>query len=364
MRALPLRHGFGGLALLLALLAAPAGAGASCRDTTGVGGEDRMHWKAPRDPDDAAALQGWCLAVGGPVQSAPTPAPTSAAFADGLAILVWNLHVGGGDLERLLGGLRAGEFTGGRAVDHFVLLLQEAVRVGDSVPPPGLDGAISASAIGSPVDPSRSIEALAERNGLFAFYAPSMRNGAAPREDRGNAILSTLPLSDLAALELPWERQRRVAVAASVALPRAEGRARTLRVVSAHFDNSSRLSRLWRSFGAGRLRQARALAEWIDGEDAVVLGGDFNTWWDGSEEDAVMLLRERFPLPRRLPLDVTYQPPYGLPQRQADYLLLRLPSGWEADYRVASDWGGSDHAPLIGWLQAEAREVAAPREEK
>ena len=360
-----MRHGLRGLvALSLALLVAPSVASASCRDAAGVRGEGRVRWEAPRDPVDATALEGWCLAVGGPVLSAPAATQVSAALTDGLAVVVWNLHVGHGDVEHLLGELRAGRLTGGQPVQHFVLLLQEAVRVGEAVPPFGLDGAISASAIGSPVDPSRSIEALAARTGLFGFYAPSMRNGAAHREDRGNAILSTLPLSDPAALELPWERQRRVVVAASVALPTAEGGVRPLRVVSAHFDNSSRLSRFWRSFGAGRARQARALIEWLDAENAVILGGDFNTWWDGSDEDAILLMRQRFPLPRALPIDVTYQPPYGMPERQADFLLLRLPGGWEADYHVNPDWGGSDHAPLIGWLEVEARDVAASREEE
>jgi endonuclease/exonuclease/phosphatase family metal-dependent hydrolase len=360
-----LRPGLGGLvALSLALLASPTVVGASCRDTAGVGGEGRVRWEGPSDPIDETALGLWCRAVGGALLTAPVAPPASAAPTDGLAVVVWNLHVGHGDVERLLGELRAGELTDGQPVEHFVLLLQEAVRVGEAVPTFGLDGAISASAIGSPVDASRSIEALAARTGLFGFYAPSMRNGAAHREDRGNAILSTLPLLDPAALELPWERQRRVVVAATVALPTAEGGARPLRVVSAHFDNSSRLTRFWRSFGAGRLRQAHALVGWLDGDDAVILGGDFNTWWDGSEEDAVKLLRKRFPLPGVLPLDVTYQPPYGMPQRQADYMLLRLPAGWQADYHVNPDWGGSDHAPLIGWLEVEARDVAASREEE
>ena len=45
-----------------------------------------------------------------------------------------------------------------------------------------------------------------------------MRNGRPPQtdEDRGNAILSTEPLADLTAIELPFEQQRRVAVAATL----------------------------------------------------------------------------------------------------------------------------------------------------
>ncbi len=62
------------------------------------------------------------------------------------------------------------------------------------------------------------IEPIATALGLSLFYVPSMRNGGAnSREDRGNAILSNLPLTDLAAYELPFERQRRVALAATIA---------------------------------------------------------------------------------------------------------------------------------------------------
>ena len=57
---------------------------------------------------------------------------------------------------------------------------------------------------------------IAERFGLSVAYVPSMRNGPATRlderEDRGNAILSTEPLIDVKAIELPFGKQRRVAV--------------------------------------------------------------------------------------------------------------------------------------------------------
>ena len=64
-----------------------------------------------------------------------------------------------------------------------------------------------------------------------------MRNGSATtleeREDRGNAVLSTEPLSDVLAIELPFGKQRRVAVAAIVN-PRST--LAPMRVVAAHFD--------------------------------------------------------------------------------------------------------------------------------
>jgi endonuclease/exonuclease/phosphatase family metal-dependent hydrolase len=291
----------------------------------------------------------------------PETSPAATPVVDELAVVVWNLHVGNAALERLVADLRAGELSEGGPVEHFVLLLQEAVRVGSSIPSAVPSGALTAQAVAAPVDPSRSIDALAARAGLFGFYVPSMRNGAKYREDRGNAILSTLPLSDPVAIELPYERQRRVAVSARVSIPLRNGKLAPLRLVSAHLDNASRGIRFWRSFGAGRARQARGLLEALDGEEAVVLGGDFNTWFGESHEQAIVLLRDRFPSPAEVPVAVTYSPPWGLPERQVDYLLWRLPAGWQARYRVASDRRESDHAPLVGWLSPPPRDVSAAR---
>jgi endonuclease/exonuclease/phosphatase family metal-dependent hydrolase len=334
--------------VLAASLGVPREARCACREADPGNAAAQVHWVQAGASQDAAELDRWCAAVGGPLLVVPETAP--APFADGLGVVVWNVHVGNAALEHLVAELRAGKLQAGRPVEHFVLLLQEAVRVGSSVPDAAPSGARFARAVAAPVDPSRSIEALAARMGLFGFYAPSMRNGAEQREDRGNAILSTLPLSDPVAIELPYERQRRVAVSASVSISLRNGKLAPLRLVSAHLDNASRAVRFWHSFGAGRARQARALLEALEDEAAVVLGGDFNTWFGGSREQAIILLRDRFPAPARLPAGATYSPGWGLPGRQVDYLLMRLPAGWQARYRVASDRRQSDHAPLIGWL--------------
>ena len=64
------------------------------------------------------------------------------------------------------------------------------------------------------------VDDIAERFGLSVAYVPSMRNGPArdlvAREDRGNAILSTEPLVDVRAIELPFGKQRRVAITALI----------------------------------------------------------------------------------------------------------------------------------------------------
>jgi endonuclease/exonuclease/phosphatase family metal-dependent hydrolase len=348
--------------VLAASLAGPREARCACRETAPGDAAAKVRWVRAGTSEDAASLDRWCAAVGGPLLTGPETSLVAAPVVDGLAVVVWNVHVGSAALERLVAELREGELSGGRPVEHFVLLLQEAVRVGSSIPGAVPSGALTARAIAAPVDPSRSIEMLAARAGLFGFYVPSMRNGAEYREDRGNAILSTLELSDPAAIELPHERQRRVAVSASVSVALHNGKLASLRLVSAHLDNVSRGVRFWRSFGAGRARQVRGLLQALDGEAAVVLGGDFNTWFGESHEEAIVLLRDRFPSPARLPAAVTYSPPWGLPERQVDYLLLRLPAGWQARYRVAADRRESDHAPLIGWLSPPTHDVSAVRE--
>src|SRR4029078_10443630 len=96
----------------------------------------------------------------------------------------------------------------------------------------------------------------ADALGLSLLYVPSMRNGRAA-EDRGNAILATMRLDDLEAIELPLDRQRGVAIAATIRL-RAR-RPITLRIVSTHFTNVVG-HHLWLFSEPGRIRQARALA--------------------------------------------------------------------------------------------------------
>ena len=134
-------------------------------------------------------------------------------------------------------------------------------------------------------------------------------------------------------------------------LPFRNGARSPLRLVSVHLDNASHPTRFWRSFGSGRAHQARALLETFQHEDAIVLGGDFNTWFGEAEEEAIQLMRPHFPWPARLPSAPTYAMPFGLPDRQVDYLLLRLPGALQARYRVAPERFESDHAPLVGWIQ-------------
>jgi endonuclease/exonuclease/phosphatase family metal-dependent hydrolase len=203
----------------------------------------------------------------------------------------------------------------------------------------------------SPDGDRDEIVAAARRLGLALYYVPSMRNGpgggAALAEDRGNAILSTLPLADFTAIELPFERQRRVAISATVGgagLP--VGR---LRIGSVHLDATAGPGRLWIFASGLRSKQAASLVRATDPAESAVWGSDLNTWADGPGEPAFATLRATFP----------DSPPPGREPTFAhrlrlDYLLARLPDGWHTSAVRAPSRFGSDHYPLIGQVRAGA----------
>jgi endonuclease/exonuclease/phosphatase family metal-dependent hydrolase len=174
---------------------------------------------------------------------------------------------------------------------------------------------------------------------------PSMRNGGPgiSAEDRGNAILSTVPLGELGAIELPFERQRRVAVAATVAGATTTGAPWRLRVVSAHLDNMVGARRLWIAGGEfGRTRQARGLVTALADEKTLVLGGDLNTWF-GFQDGAYRTAAAAFPQTHVSDRRATF---HGL--LRLDHLFFRLEPGWSSRFRRAEHTYGSDHFPLIG----------------
>ncbi len=190
------------------------------------------------------------------------------------------------------------------------------------------------------------VEAIAASLRMHAYYVPSMRNGSplVSDEDRGNAILSTLPLSDLTAFELPFERQRRVAVGATVSGVSRAGSPWQLRVVSAHLDNMAGPKRLWLGAEFARVRQTRGLIDQLRSERPLVLGGDFNTWF-GFGDEAFRETARAFPDTRVTDRRATFR---GL--LRLDHLFFRLPDGWRAEFRRADGHYGSDHYPLIATI--------------
>lgn len=338
-------------ALLVSFLVALASSGShacvgrhtlAARDMDGLG--PAIAWFSPGDKADTRTLDSWRMSVGPPVVLPGTV--TGPATVDSLTLVSWNTAIGAGDVERLVRRLRRD------APDRpIVLLLQEVYRGGSEVPALLAPAAAYASRLtGQRVDGHRDeIETIASRLGMSAYYVPSMRNGAPllSDEDRGNAIVSTLPLTELTAFELPFERQRRVAVGATLQGVRSSGEPWTLRVVSTHLDNMSGLRRLWVASEFGRVRQVRGLIGQLDRDTSLVLGGDFNTWF-GFADQAFRETARAFPGTRVTDRRATF-----LGILRLDHLFFRLPNGWSAQFRRADETYGSDHYPLIARIDVQ-----------
>jgi endonuclease/exonuclease/phosphatase family metal-dependent hydrolase len=312
----------------------------------------RVQWIHAAPKPERHSLDLWCETVG-PAVLLPQPSVRDSAqpVADSIAIVTWNVHVGGGDVERLVRDLRSGRFTDGDTVAHFVLLLQEAYRASDSVPATVRIEVPSRISEVPPNGKRRDVVANAYETGLSLLYVPSMRNGANAREDRGNAVLSSLELKDPKAADLPFERQRRTAALATVEGTTSSGRAWKLTVASIHLDNWSRPTRLPASVGLGRLRQVRALATELEDEENIVVAGDFNTWAAPIFERSIAWMRDEFEDTPAFPEQITYV--HGRTRRRLDYMFFRLPDGWSARYERLSSRFGSDHYPQLGWIVFE-----------
>jgi endonuclease/exonuclease/phosphatase family metal-dependent hydrolase len=303
-----------------------------------------MRWTVVGDSATRAVQDAFCAGVGPAlIQEARTP-PTQTP-ADRIVIVAWNMERGTGDLRRLIHDVRTGRHTGGAAVRELILLLQEVPRMGDEVPPlSALPEGVEASSTKSLKGPG--IAEIAREEGLHLVYVPSMRAGLGrvPPTDHGTAVLSSLPLVEARAIELPLVVQRRVATVARVEW----GSATPLYIVSAHLDNFS-LRRPIASFGGMRARQARALARALPTTGVLVFGADLNTWALGRREAAFRILRPHLPRPAELQPEATARR-LGVPRR-LDYLLLDAPASWDFTERRLADRYASDHHPLIGVLK-------------
>jgi endonuclease/exonuclease/phosphatase family metal-dependent hydrolase len=336
----------------------PLGAcAAAARDDVGSISAHRVRWQIHSAPADRHELDEWCRGVGAPVFSATA---SSAALIDSLPIVTWNIHVGGANVDEFVAALRSGRLTG-TPIPHFVLLLQEVRRNGSGVPVVLGSDARGTRQLGRrDTGPESDIVETARRLGLSLFYVPSMRNGSRghPPEDRGNAILSSLPLTEPTAIELPLLAQRRVAVAATIPLLDAAGGARALRVSSVHLDLGARSSRFTSIFGAGRALQAGALADALGGYGNVIVGGDLNTWSLNRLEVGLSLLQEGFPDFRGTQDEPTFYTAGVLP-RKLDHLFLRAADvSGSGPLRIA-DRFGSDHFPVIAWVRLDAVPVTS-----
>ena len=308
----------------------PTAAG-SCRSSS-------LQWFAPDDGRQRTRLDAWCAGVGeAAIHPAASESVRESIDTDDIAFVSWNVHVGSGDIRAFVKDLTNGDHTAGRAVHHYVLMLQEAVRT-SGVPPlaPTAAGAgrIPAHAPVNPID----IVSISRELRLSLIYVPSMRNGKSPdepAEDRGSAILSTLPLSQPIAVELPGERQRRVMVVA---------RAASVSVAVIHLDplgGDRRLRLFWTPWM--RDVQVRSAASLLP-DGPLVIGADLNTW-HGRDERAARFLARAF---EATPLSIDR---HGLGLRVLDYMFFRAGAGRRAHYHQVDRRYGSDHRPLVGWVE-------------
>jgi endonuclease/exonuclease/phosphatase family metal-dependent hydrolase len=285
----------------------------------------------------------------------PTPAGDvlkNPPLLDELVVVTWNAHLFDGDLPGLVADLRRGRLTGGEPVRHFVVLLQEVVRRGPDVPAFDQDDR-SAFAIPSGEARGRGARELATSLGLSMLYVPSMRNGPAVFEDRGNAIVSSEPLHDLFAIELPLERQRRVSVGASIEVQLNNSRKRVA-LVSTHLEPLSSPALLW-VFRSPRARQLTSLLQVLQVERVLepsssagtVLGGDFNTIQAGAAEDAYAIARGW----SRSVLSEDPRPTHLL--GRLDYLFFRSQPEWTVRTTRVDLRYGSDHHPVLGRITRE-----------
>ncbi len=264
-------------------------------------------------------------------------------------VLSWNVWIGRGRLREVVARIRNGDYRklGADPDLPLVVLVQEAHRSDSSIPPLGDGGAgrVLMARLGQQEDIVESAHELR----MNLRYAPSMRNGALP-SDRGNAILSTLPVEGAHAIELPLVLQRRVAVTAAVRL----GDTR-VGLISAHLDPRGPPGHKWLG-AAGRALQAQHLVSSIH-DDTAILGADLNLG-RGRYEQAWRLLGSAgftFGVPPSLP---TWRHTFhALPRLVLDYLLVRNRQGVIGEARVhrldehPNDRGprvfGSDHHPLL-----------------
>lgn len=311
----------------------------------------------PHEDDERLRLEGWRRDVGAPVALDLTSADSGVGQRPrSLVVLSWNVWIGRGRLREVISRIRDGEYLehGADPAVPLVVLAQEAFRSDSSIPPvpTGRAGRVLVAQLGVQEDVVETAETL----GLNVRYAPSMRNGPS-QSDRGNAILSSLPLAEARGIELPLVLQRRVAVSARIRLGDTD-----LRLVSAHLDPRGPPGHKWLG-SAGRARQAQHLLASV-GDDAAVLGADLNLGRGRYEPTWRLLGEAGFTFgvpPSSPPWRHTF---HALPRLVLDYLLVRDRAGIVARARVhrldehPRDKGawvfGSDHHPLLARIDLKS----------
>ena len=222
-----------------------------------------------------------------------------------ITVIAWNTHSGQGDLSRLVSDLERGNLS--PRPRAYVLLLQEAAM--------------------------DELTAIAAPRGWSVCFAAVRGSDDRPR---GNAIVSSVALTEPRVVPLPRVRQTRTAATA-----RTEIAGQSLFLASVHFEN--RVS-WWRGgllSDTGRHQQAEGLLRALPIDSPGILGGDLNTWL-GPNEPAWRALAGRFADTPDWPGSPTFANRLVL-----DHVLMDLPDGWRVTRRVLADDYGSDHHPVM-----------------
>lgn len=329
-------------------------------------------WYSHPSSEDKVSNSAWCEALGPPTVIHQPHENLLSSPADTITFGTWNIWVGGGALRDFLAAelALACDAKGPRPLPGFkpfVLLLQEAHQRSLLVPEVPDDGPVPwRTGPERRASDAQDVEEVAGICGLALAYIPSSRNGwesiGAWGEDKGNAILSSLPLEDVVAIELPFEAGRKVAVGAVVRVPRNPGPERgsqsptEISVVSVHLDVASTLVRTLKTGNRTRVRQAEGLLEALEihgwGMGPSLVGGDFNTW---SSRDAALKAMVRNYPQSPLVTSRTTRGPFP-----ADHLFFRAGEGGPfslvpSSYRVLGSGYGSDHQARLLRISVERK---------
>jgi len=269
------------------------------------------------------------------------PVPSRSADKNGRLIVVnWNVHVGHGDIQGLIERISRTETANGFGKPEFILLLQESFRQSADIPD---SKGFKVPRRIAPPDEALDIQDVARKLGWWMYYAPSMRNGDGLREraeDRGNAILSSLPLENVTAVELPFVVQRRVALIATVTDMQKQAR---LRVAVTHFDTRAPMLDGWIFGGpSARTRQAKELVSTLKGIAGdslpLIVGGDLNAYI--GSKSVIETMSQIAPH-----TDCGSQPTHAL--GSLDHIFASLPTTWSSRCVRGDSMFGSDHYPLV-----------------
>lgn len=288
-------------------------------------GASGVAWAGPQESDHRSRLSDWCRSVG-PAILRDRSMPPVEITESGLIVLTWNQHEDYGDLDKFL-RLHVNRTP-------VIVLLQEVARASDSVPRDVPSTVRAPGRINPYPEMRQNIESIAAAFNLSLAYLPSMRNGMQNREDRGCAILSTFPISEVMGIELPWVSQRRVAVMATLTAVR-NGIPWRLRVMSAHLDSR-----------AGRSRQAAALADFLARQESpdlsTIIGADLNSWF-GVRDGSVREIDRVVPRVGECGDHATFR--FG--GLRLDHLFTTLPQESRGGCTVERESFGSDHYPIL-----------------